>query len=343
MYLTDEEATDACRGSGAGVAKAMEIQVAIGEAFGAERMVEISRAHEAFYASESCTWFLELFADLNARCRVPTTCNPIVDEDYFASIGKPLHPEDVINVRRSKDARKKMGIIPNECCTPYLGDNVPSRETLSLFRSRMPRAMRIRSAGRKAIGNPPTVPWRQRSREECPLYGLLVDENRRGDTLIQLEAHLRDDFDYHLLGYTLGKEVGADIPDFYGMSSPPPSSEELISLGAELATSGMVSMYHIAGFTPEAPDVESRVGRKDPKKRITVTESMLRETQTAMSHEAGKIDFVMLGCPHYTINQIRDAARLLEGKRIRRDVEFWILTSAATKRCAEHAGLSRDH
>ncbi len=65
---------------GRGVAKAMEIQVAIGEAFGAEGMVEITRAHEAFYGSESCTWFLELFAGLNARCRVPTTCNPIFDE-----------------------------------------------------------------------------------------------------------------------------------------------------------------------------------------------------------------------------------------------------------------------
>jgi hypothetical protein len=97
-------------------------------------------------------------------------------------------------------------------------------------------------------------------------------------------------------------------------------------------------MYHIAGLTPEAPDVATALKGKVPKKRMTVTESMLKKTQTAMSYEAGKIDFVMFGCPHYTLNQIRDAARLLEGKKISKDVDFWILTSAATKRCAEYAG-----
>ena len=338
MYLTDEEQRMLAGGLGPVVAKAMEIQVAIGEAFGAERMVEISRAHEAFYASESCTWFLELFAGLNARCRVPTTCNPIVDEGYFASIGKPLQPEDVKNARRSRDARRKMGIIPNECCTPYLGDNVPSRGETIAFSESNATCYANSVCGAKSHRESANSALAAAVTGRVPLYGLLVEENRRGDTLIQLEAHLRDDFDYHLLGYTIGKEVGADIPIFTGMSSPPPSSEELISLGAELATSGMVSMYHLVGFTPEAPDLESALGGKTPKKRITVTDSMLRETQTAISHEGGKIDFVMLGCPHYTLNQIRDAARLLEGKRIRRDVEFWILTSLTAKEQAKDLG-----
>jgi hypothetical protein len=80
LYLTGQEQRILAGGLGPGFAKAMEIQVTIGEAFGAERMVEISRAHEGFYARESCTCFLELFAGLEARCRVPTTCNPIVDK-----------------------------------------------------------------------------------------------------------------------------------------------------------------------------------------------------------------------------------------------------------------------
>jgi predicted aconitase len=173
------------------------------------------------------------------------------------------------------------------------------------------------------------------------LYGLLLKENRAGNILIKVEVRLRDDFDYHLLGYALGKEVGADIPIFTDMASCAPSPEELISLGAELATSGTISMYHIAGLTPEAPDVETALKGKAAGKRITVTEAMLKNTQTAMSFEAGKIDFVMLGCPHYTLNQIRDAARLLEGRRISPSVDFWILTSAGAKAGAEEAGYLR--
>lgn len=56
--MTDEEQRMLAGGLGPGFAKAMEIQVTIGEAFAAERMAGISRALEAFYASESCTCFL---------------------------------------------------------------------------------------------------------------------------------------------------------------------------------------------------------------------------------------------------------------------------------------------
>lgn len=324
--------------SGPGIAKAMEIQLAIGEAFGAERMVEISRAHEAFYASESCTWFLELFADLQAHCRVPTTCNPIFDDSYFERIGKPLPKEDVRYARRSREARKKIGILPNECCTPYLQDNVPAKGEIIAFSESNATCYSNSINGARSHRESANSALAAAVTGRVPLYGLLLKENRAGNTLIKNEAKLKDDFDFHLLGYTLGKEMGADIPIFTELSLFPPSPEDLISLGAELATSGTVSMYHIVGLTPEAPDVEAALNGKSPRKRMTVTESMLAKTQAAMSWESGKIDFVMLGCPHYTLNQIRDAARLLEGKRISKDVDFWILTSAATKECAEHAG-----
>ena len=62
-----------------------------------------------------------------------------------------------------------------------------------------------------------------------------------------------------------------------------------------------------------------------------------------MSHESEKIDFVMLGCPHYTINQIRDAARLLEGKRIRRGVESADLDLPHRQRTGERPRLSGNH
>jgi cis-L-3-hydroxyproline dehydratase len=338
LVLTNHEKQMLSGDFGPAIAKAMEIQLAIGEAFGAERMVEISRAHEAFYASESCTWFLELFADLNARCRVPTTCNPIFDDSYFERIGKPIPKEDVIYAKRTREARKKMGILPSECCTPYLQDNVPAKGEIIAFSESNATCYANSICGARSHRESANSALTAAITGRVPLYGLLLNKNRAGDTLIKIEAELRDDFDYHLLGYTLGKEVGADIPIFTEMSSRPPSREDLISLGAELATSGTISMYHLAGLTPEAPDVETALKGKAPKKRMTVTESMLKKTQTAMSYEAGKIDFVMFGCPHYTLNQIRDAARLLEGKKISKYVDFWILTSTATKRSAEHAG-----
>jgi hypothetical protein len=53
---------------------------------------------------------------------------------------------------------------------------------------------------------------------------------------------------------------------------------------------------------------------------------------------SGKIDFVMLGCPHYTLKQIAEVAELLQGKKIHRDVGFWVCTSATTKTLAKKTG-----
>jgi cis-L-3-hydroxyproline dehydratase len=288
LVLTNQEKQMLSGDLGPGIAKALEIQLAIGEAFGAERMVEISRAHESFYASESCTWFLELFADLNARCRVPTTCNPIFDDSYFERMGKPIPKEDLIYVRRTREARKRIGIFPNECCTPYLQDNVPAKGEIIAFSESNATCYANSICGARSHRESAISALAAAVTGRVPLYGLLLKENRVGDTLIKVEAQLRDDFDYHLLGYTLGKEVGADIPIFAEMSSSPPSPEEIISLGAELATSGTVSMYHIAGLTPEAPDVETALEGKAPKKRMTVTEAMLKKAKPLCLMRPGK-------------------------------------------------------
>lgn len=323
---------------GEAMAYAMKIQVALGEAFDAERMVRIHRAHEAFGASESSVWFLELLAEMGARCQVPTTCNPTWDADYLKSIGKPVFEEDVRPSIRTKEARKKIGIIPNECCTPYMEDNVPhvgeiiafSESSATPYVNSVCGARSHRESANSALAAAVIgrVPW----------YGLLLEKNRRGEVLVNVEATLRDDFDYRCLGYKVGKEVGASIPVFTGMSSLRPSPEELTSLGAELATSGAVAMYHLVGLTSEAPDLETALGGESPKKEVTVSDTDLKKMQQATSYGEGKIDFVMFGCPHYNLNQVRDVARLLEGKTISKGVDFWVMTSFYTKELAKRMG-----
>ena len=62
-----------------------------------------------------------------------------------------------------------------------------------------------------------------------------------------------------------------------------------------------------------------------------------RELQTA----SGKIDFVQLGCPHCTLNQIAQVAALLEYKKLHKDVTFWVCTSATAKTLADRIGYTK--
>lgn len=71
MVLTEEETAMLEGEYGEGTALAMRIQVGIGEAFDAQRMVPISRAHVALSNQEADLWFVEKLLHLGASCRVP--------------------------------------------------------------------------------------------------------------------------------------------------------------------------------------------------------------------------------------------------------------------------------
>ena len=52
------------------------------------------------------------------------------------------------------------------------------------------------------------------------------------------------------------------------------------------------------------------------------------------------VDFVMLGCPHYSLDQMRDAAALLAGRRVSTNCRLWIFTSRVVKQEAVRLGYA---
>ena len=82
MQLTREEEAMLNGKYGEGTAFAMKVLVAIGNAFGAEKMVDISRAHVALSNQEADLWFVERLVKGGARCKVPPTVNPAFDLEY---------------------------------------------------------------------------------------------------------------------------------------------------------------------------------------------------------------------------------------------------------------------
>ena len=339
MQLTDYEKKILDGHFGEGAAEAMKIQVALGEAFDAERMVEITRAHLSFANMESDIWFVEMLLEKGAHCRVPPTNNPLYDAAYLKSLGQIDPNEDAEMLERAHNAFKKIGVTLTYNCTPAREANVPrfgeivafSESSATPYVNSVCGARTHRESANSALAAAITG--------RVPLYGLLLDEHRKGDILVHVDANLQEDFDYHLLGYAAAKKMKSDsgVPVFTGIPLRT-SPDELLSFGAQLNTGGAVSMYHIVGVTPEAPDLESAFGGKTPKVEITVTNEDLLAVQRSISREEGKFDFAMFGCPHYSIDQVREVACLLEGKQIHRDVELWVLTSSLTKELAARMG-----
>jgi len=336
MHLTKEEERILKGELGEGTQKAMELLVAIGDAYDSEKMIPISRAHAASSGQEGDLYFVELLANGGARCKVPTTTNPVYDIEYFHKLFEV--PKDEAEIaRKVMEAYKRVGAILSWSCIPYMAENIPlygetvafSESSATPYVNSVIGARTNREAAQSALAAGVIG--------KTPKYGLHIKENRKGTFLVKVEATLKDEFDYTLLGYHVGKLIGYGIPVLTGISRHP-NTEEFINFCAMSNVPGAISMFYIPGFTVEASTVEEAFQGDTPEDKITVTDHELKQAYEELQTTSGKIDFVMLGCPHYTLKQVEEVARLLQGKKIQDGISFWVCTSATTKTLAERIG-----
>jgi predicted aconitase len=336
MRLTKHEEGILAGELGEGMQKSMELLVAIGDADDAEKMIPISRAHAASSGQEGDLYFVELLANGGARCKVPTSTNPVYDISYFNNLFE-VPNDEAETARRVMEAYKRVGAIISWSCTPYLAENIPlysetvafSESSATPYVNSVIGARTNREAAQSALASGVVG--------KTPECGLHLKENRKGTDLIKVEATLRDEFDFTLLGYYVGKRIGYGIPVFTGIPRRP-CTEELINFCAMSNTSGAIPMFYMPGFTVEASTVEEAFQGDVPEDRISVTDHELKRTYEELQTTSGKVDFVMLGCPHYTLKQVGEVAELLNGKKIHDRLSFWVCTSATTKMLGERIG-----
>ena len=48
----------------------------------------------------------------------------------------------------------------------------------------------------------------------------------------------------------------------------------------------------------------------------------------------------MLGCPHYSIEQVWEVCKMLKGRRVHKDTNLWIFTPRALKEIADQNGYT---
>jgi predicted aconitase len=268
MYLTDYEQEMLAGKYGAAQAMALKVQVAVGECFGAKRLLEVSRVHVASSNQEADVWFAEKLLKMGGRCLVSPTVNPGFNLSYLGqhlSISK----EDADLMERARRAYRELGAIMTLSCTPYLETNVPrfgeilsySETSVTVYVNSVIGARTNREAVQSSLCAAITG--------RVPEYGFLLDENRKGTVLVQLEADIKSDFDYQLLG-SCTQKIGAGVPVFVGLPQNP-SQEGLINLGTQLNTTGSYAMFHIPGVTPEAPTLNDALGGKKPERVVTIT------------------------------------------------------------------------
>ena len=67
-----------------------------------------------------------------------------------------------------------------------------------------------------------------------------------------------------------------------------------------------------------------------------------RTHESLNSRATGRdVDFVVLGCPHYSVEQLWELCRLLEGKRVHESTSLWVFTPRGLKSIADRNGYTK--
>jgi predicted aconitase len=336
LSKTDEQMLDGREGGG--VQTAMRILVKMAEILDAEQMISISSAHidACGLLSDAGIEFAEMLVGKGAKVSVPTTLNmgPLdlqnwqefeIDEEFAEKA-----------IRQSK-AYTDMGCRPTWTCAPYQGDNVAGfGEQIAWGESNaVCYANSVLGARTNRYADYMDICAAITGR--VPEYGLHIEENRKGQVLVHLddinpEVKGTQTF-FVTLGHLLGTIAGEEIPVIEGIEAEP-TSDQYKALCAAAASSGAVALIHIVGITPEAQTLEKAFGNKEPLRRINIGAKELSDAYADLSttDRDGDLDAVIVGCPHYSIEEFGRLAELIQlqidkGKTLNPNVRFVVITN----------------
>jgi predicted aconitase len=252
-------------------------------------------------------------------------------------------PADLVEFQKEGEKHfGSRGVQMMATCTPYQVGNVPVMgehcawmESSAVVYCNGVLGARTNTEGRESTGAASIT-------GRIPYWGYHIRENRRGNTRVEVECNVESMMDWGLLGYYVGEIVQDEIPVITGIKHQP-NLIRLKHFGAAAASSGGIEMYHIPGITPEAPSVEAAFGGNKPQLSLNFGAAERRSAYEKLNSGASNrnVDFVMLGCPHNSIDQVWLIASLLDGRKISANTELWVHTPRALREVADRNGYTR--
>ncbi|KAA9165499.1 DUF521 domain-containing protein [Amycolatopsis acidicola] len=353
MLLSPADERMLAGNEGRAVRAALELLVRYGELMGAERLIDTDnvcganifgpRHARVLGTADPAALFSRFSLDLDETVDVPPfrahSCQLIGPRDREHWDVQGISRADADAMTESERYLAEKGVDLHSTCTPYQVGNVPRygehcawMESSAVVYINSVLGARTNTEGRESAAASMLT-------GRTPYCGYHLDAHRRATHLIEVRHPVVSTEDWNVFGYWVGEQVQDAVPVLVGAGlSPDPV--RLKQFGAAAASSGDVELYHLPGVTPEAATPEQALGGRAPlvtsvfdaAARAATVESLCR---TASDRD---VDFVMIGCPHAALEQVREVARLLEGRRVAPSTTLWVFTPSALRTEAERNG-----
>ena len=362
MRLTADEQAMRDGRDGEAVALAMDLLLRYGDALGAERLVDTNNVCGTVSASSPFMRDFALqrggmdavFSEFNLDSDRVVDIPPVKVYSTHLQLGfdpnqsgrMGIADEVVRFYRKGEGYTAGHGIQLANTCTPYQVGNVPTRgehcawmESSAVIYCNSVLGARTNTEGRESTGSAMLT-------GKIPYWGYHLDANRLGTHRVDLGVDIESTFEWGMLGYYIGEIVQERVPVVVargGRFEKVPNLQRLKHFGAAASSSGGVEMYHLVGVTPEALTVEQAFGAGRPVQTLHYGEAERQQTWARLNSTATDrdVDYVMLGCPHYNIEQIWEACKLLEGRKVHPNSALWIFTPRAIKALADQNGYTK--
>lgn len=324
MTLTKEEQDIRDGKKGKVLAQLMNTVVGYGEAFGADKLVDLGgNPHTVLMfgpsALQPLVKVLNQCADAGLKSYAPYTIDPQPHDFYNVETTPELalkahttYPlQDELEKVHLRLGAKDMNYWSCTCYWPEVG-NAPATGTNLAWSESSAVNYSNSVLGARSNRNSGGIEMMCNILGKAPHFGLMTDEGRSAKWLIDVQVDKEPN--WSVLGSAIGMKVMEDVPYIIGVDKflgqvDGISMGKLKDMGAATATNGAVGLYHVDKITPEAME-QGRDLLSKGYQTYVIDDAELERVRTAYPNLWSKKDAkptrAFIGCPHNSFHQLYD-------------------------------------
>jgi len=323
MQLTTEEQAILSGSKGPALQKAMRSVVAFGETFGATGLVRITGPGHlvtSFGASMIGPHYRMMEELIGAGLHTPwpftVDPRPADFKNVPSSLPEKLVTRLVYSRQRPYEAQlARVGLRNADAftCTCYLPEvgNRPKFGDVLAWSESSAVVFANSVIGARTNRNSGGIDLLCNLLGKAPLFGLLTDEGRRADWLVEVRTTSLPNA--QVLGSAIGMRVMEDVPYIVGLDQwlgsgvSDAAADYLKDMGAASASNGAVGLYHVEGMTPEAVKIGRGLLRREYRTYVVDDAELERVAASypVLWREPGaRPSLCFVGCPHLSLGQL---------------------------------------
>ena len=323
LTKTQQEMLDGKQGEV--MAKVAKTLVMYGEAFNAEKMVEVSSDYNHLVTSFGLGVLDPVYELMNTLIDAG-----VMSKQKFTADPRPLDPNVPANFIQNlifkkfmynkqafyEDQLQKLGLLDKDgfTCTGYMHEvgNTPKMGDVLSWSESSAVVYANSVLGARCNRNSGILDLMGSVAGFVPYFGLLTDEGRKAKWIIRINTTKKPEA--QLLGSAIGMKVMEDVPYVIGLDKylgdelNDAACTYLKDFGAACASNGAVGLYHIDKLTPEAKKYGEELILKDAKEYViddAELERVYKSYPVIWKKKDAKPKLCFIGCPHMSLEQLK--------------------------------------